>query len=109
MFHVWRKGGGTERGKATGERAGTGDREGRIKATLSVIQYVFTPGGRRGILDSLTHGQNNSDGKKKKEELGGWIQSWRSLHKRRALANERTVAVASSSAGSCPLNRQGLA
>lgn len=65
MFHVLRKGGGTERKKATGERAGTGDREGRIKATLSFIQYVFTPEGRRGILDSLTHGQNNSDKKRR--------------------------------------------
>lgn len=63
MFHVWRK-----RKKATGERAGKGDREGRIKAALSFIQYVFTPDGRRGILDSLTHGKTKGDKKQKSWE-----------------------------------------
>lgn len=67
MFHVWRKGGFAERRGATGERAGTGDREGTIKATLSFMQCVFTPDGRPGIFGSLTHGQNNTGGKTREE------------------------------------------
>lgn len=95
MFHVWRKGGFAKRRSATGERAGTGDREGKIKATLSFIQYVFTPDGRRGIFGSLTHGQNNTDEKRREE--------YRVSHKHRALANECTAAVASPPQGAALL------
>lgn len=41
--------------------------EGKIKATLSFIRYVFTPAGRRSIFGSLTHGQNNTDEERKEE------------------------------------------
>lgn len=72
MFHVWRKGGFAERRSATGERAGTGDREGKER------HFWF--------LDTwpTQHRWKNKGG----------IRGCRASHKHRALANECTAAVA---------------